>query len=308
VNRLRTYQRDGLVFDVRDEGPADGDVVVLLHGFPQDASAWDAVVPHLHAAGLRTLAPDQRGYSPGARPAGREAYRLQEMVSDTLVLLDAAGAERAHLVGHDWGGGVVWAATARHPERFTSAVVVSTPHPAAIGYATTHSTQALRSWYMALFQLPVVPELVVPPGLGYALRASGLPADRAEHYMARMREPGAFSAALGWYRALGRGFARALPRVLDPRALLSRTPAAPPPGGHAQWEGPTTYIWGRHDVALGRAAAERTGRFVRGDYRFIEVDAGHWLPETHPTEVADAILERAAGGRRPHADGPAPAR
>jgi pimeloyl-ACP methyl ester carboxylesterase len=307
MSRLRTYQRDGLVFDVRDEGPADGDVVVLLHGFPQDASAWDRVVPHLHAAGLRTLAPDQRGYSPGARPAGRAAYRLRELCADTLALLDAAGVERAHIVGHDWGGGVVWSVTARSPQRFTSAVVVSTPHPGAIGYATTHSTQALRSWYIGLFQLPVVPELVVPPGLGYALRASGLPADRAEHYLARMREPGAFSAALGWYRALGLGVARALPRMLSPGSLLSRTP--PVPGaGCAPWEGPTTYAWGRHDVALGRAAAERTGRFVRGDYRFIEVDGSHWLPETRPVEVANAILERATRRRRSHADGPAPAR
>jgi pimeloyl-ACP methyl ester carboxylesterase len=293
VSRLSTYQRDGLVFDVRDEGPVDGDVVVLLHGFPQDASAWDRVVPSLHAAGLRTLAPDQRGYSPGAQPAGREAYRLREIVSDTLALLDAAGVERAHLVGHDWGGAVVWAATARHPERFSSAIVVSTPHPAAMRYAMTHGLQAVRTSYVALLQLPVVPELVVPPGLALALRASGLPADRVEHYVARMREPGAIGAALGWYRALGLGIAGALPRRLAPRSILART-SPMPRAERARWEGPTTYIWGRHDVALGRAAAERTGRFVRGDYRFIEVDGGHWLPETRPVDVADAVLERAA--------------
>jgi pimeloyl-ACP methyl ester carboxylesterase len=296
VSRLHSYERDGLVFDVRDEGPVDGNVVVLLHGFPQDASAWDRVVPHLHGAGLRTLAPDQRGYSPGARPAGREAYRLRELVADTLALLDAAGCERVHLVGHDWGGAVVWAATARHPERFSSAVVVSTPHPAAMGHATRHGLQALRSWYIGMFQLPVVPELVVLPGLGPALRASGLPADRAEHYVRRMREPGAFSAALGWYRALGAGLARALPRMIDPRALIRATPGVTPAGGpeRTHWEGPTTYVWGRQDVALGRSAAEQTGRFVRGDYRFVELDGGHWLPETRPVEVADAILERAA--------------
>jgi len=293
VTRLRTFERDGLVFDVRDEGPADGEVVVLLHGFPQDATAWDQVVPHLHAAGLRTLAPDQRGYSPRARPAGRDAYRLREVVADTIALLDAAGAERAHIVGHDWGGAVVWAATARYPERFSSAVVVSTPHPAAIGHATTHGLQALRSWYIGLFQLPVLPEIVVPPGLGVALRASGLPDDRTEHYMRRMREPGAFSAALGWYRALGSGLARTLPRLLNPRDARSANDGA---RERPHWEGPTTYVWGRGDVALGRAAAEHTGRFVRGEYRFVELDAGHWLPETRPVDVAEAILERAGAG------------
>jgi pimeloyl-ACP methyl ester carboxylesterase len=301
VTRLRTFHREGLTFDVRDAGPADGDVVVLLHGFPQDGSAWDLVVPRLHAAGLRTLAPDQRGYSPGARPAGRSAYRLREIVADTVALLDAAGVGRAHLVGHDWGGGVVWAATARHPERFASAVVVSTPHPAALQYATTHSLQPLRSWYIGLFQLPVVAELVVAPGLEHMLRASGLPAEKAAHYARRMREPGALTAALGWYRAFGAGVVRALPRMLDPHSKPGPKPpsaAADVPGAalldasgdQRQWTGPTTYIWGRYDVALGRVAAEHTGRFVRGEYQFVEVDAGHWLPETRPVDVSDVVL------------------
>jgi pimeloyl-ACP methyl ester carboxylesterase len=303
MTRLRTYQRDGLVFDVRDAGPERGDAVVLLHGFPQDGSAWDLVVPRLHEAGLRTLAPDQRGYSPGARPAGRSAYRLREIVADTVALLDAAGVERVHLVGHDWGGAAVWAAAERHPHRFTSVVVVSTPHPAAFLYALTHGTQALLSWYMGLFQLPVLPELVVSPRMESVLRASGLPADKAAHYAERMREPGTLTGALGWYRSFGAGMVRALPRMLDPRpgrqALGSDALAFAADIGAdgAGWTGPTTYVWGRHDPALGRTAAEHTARFVRGDYRFVEVDAGHWLPETRPDEVADAVLERVAQTR-----------
>lgn len=292
MSRLSTFERGGLVFDVRDEGPVDGDVVVLLHGFPQDSSTWDAVVPRLHAAGLRTLAPDQRGYSPGARPAGPSAYRMSEIVADTIALLDAAGARRVHLVGHDWGGAVVWAAVARHPDRFASAVVLSTPHPGALAWASTRSLQPLRSSYMVLFQVPVLAEATLAPGLALGLRSSGLPADRAEHYARRMREPGALTGALNWYRALGAGVARAVPRLLDPRR---RT--APAREQRPRWTGPTTYVWGRHDVALGRAAAERTGRFVTGDYRFVELDASHWLPETTPDEVADAVLDRALGGR-----------
>ena len=103
-----------------------------------------------------------------------------------------------------------------------------------------------------------------------------------------MREPGAFTGALGWYRAFGLGVARALPRILDPRTRPPATAERP------RWTGPTTYIWGRDDVALGRAAAERTGRYVRGDYRFVELDGGHWLPETRPEELAAEILARAA--------------
>jgi pimeloyl-ACP methyl ester carboxylesterase len=213
---------------------------------------------------------------------------LRETVADTVALLDAAGVDHAHIVGHDWGGAVVWSAIARHPHRFRSAVVVSTPHPAAMRYAATHSDQILRSWYMGLFQLPVVAELIVAPGLERLLRGTGLPADKAAHYARRMREPGALTGALGWYRALGAAaVAEAFPRTLDPRAARG---AAARSSERPEWRGPTTYLWGRYDVALGRTAAEHTRRFVQGEYQFVEIDGGHWLPETRPDDVADAVL------------------
>ena len=111
------FQRDGLTFDVVDGGPQDGEAVVLLHGFPQDSTAWNQVSPALHQAGLRTLAVDQRGYSPMARPRGRRRYTLRETTDDVLALLDAAGLDKAHVVGHDWGGMVAWALGAWHPDR-----------------------------------------------------------------------------------------------------------------------------------------------------------------------------------------------
>ncbi len=99
----------GLDFDVRVEGDPAGEPVVLLHGFPQHAGSWDRVWPELTGAGYRAVLPDQRGYSPGARPAGRRAYVLAEAAADVLALLDELGIERVHVVGHDWGGGVGWA-------------------------------------------------------------------------------------------------------------------------------------------------------------------------------------------------------
>ncbi|HYH74108.1 MAG TPA: alpha/beta fold hydrolase, partial [Nocardioides sp.] len=93
---MESFRRGGLTFDVVDGGPQDGEPVVLLHGFPQDSSAWKLVSPALHQAGLRTLALDQRGYSPMARPRGRRHYRLRETTDDVLALLDAAGLESAH--------------------------------------------------------------------------------------------------------------------------------------------------------------------------------------------------------------------
>jgi pimeloyl-ACP methyl ester carboxylesterase len=273
---MDSYERAGLRFDVRDSGPRAGEIVVLLHGFPQDASCWDAVAPRLNDAGLRTLAPDLRGYSPAARPVARSAYTAAQYTADVLALLDAAGADRAHLVGHDWGGAAAWATGSRFPERVASLVVLSTPHPAAMTHALTRSTQALRSWYMLLFQLPVLPELLVSRTLPRTLTRSGLPPERAARYAARMREPGALTGALNWYRGL-------------PASMLSPTPDCPVA---------TTYAWGRDDFALGRVAAERTARHVRGPYRFVELAAGHWLPETRPREVASIVLDRVRGEHR----------
>lgn len=270
---MDSYERDGLRFDVRDAGPRDGEIVVLLHGFPQDSSAWDAVAPRLHGAGLRTLAPDLRGYSPGARPSRRSMYTAAEYTADLIALLDAAGAEQAHVVGHDWGGAAAWVAGSRFPERVASLVVLSTPHPAAMARALTRSAQALRSWYMGLFQLPVLPELLVSRTLHRTLTGSGLPGEQADRYATRMREPGALTGALNWYRGL-------------PASLLNPVPGCPVP---------TTYVWGREDFALGRVAAEATARHVSGPYRFVELDAGHWLPETRPREVATVILDRVLG-------------
>src|SRR3712207_4261017 len=168
-----------MTFDVRDAGPDDGEPVVLLHGFPQDATAWDRVAPALHQHGLRTLAPDQRGYSPMARPRGRACYRLRETTGDVLALLEAAGLDSAHVVGHDWGGLVAWALGAWHPKRVRTLTALSVPHPAAMTAAMLASDQALRSSYAGFFQLPVVPERLLLAGNGAVLRrvlrSGGLP-------------------------------------------------------------------------------------------------------------------------------------
>lgn len=269
---MDSFTRGGLTFPVLDDGPRGADVVVLLHGFPQTPAAFDGVVPLLHAAGLRTLRPTQRGYAASARPTRHSSYSTSETTADVVALLDAAGVDRAHVVGHDWGAAPAWAMGAWHPQRVASLTVLSTPHPAAMLASLTRSTQGLRSWYMGLFQLPRLPELLVPPTLARTLRTSGLPPEYAQQYVEALRAPGAVTGAVNWYRGI--------PASLAPRVGRSTVP--------------TTYVWGRHDVALGRVAAEATSAQVDGAYRFVELDAGHWLPETRPLEVAEAVL---AGSR-----------
>jgi pimeloyl-ACP methyl ester carboxylesterase len=267
-----SFRRDGLTFDVLDAGPSDGEPVVLLHGFPQDATAWDRVSPALHQHGLRTLAPHQRGYSPMARPRGRSRYTLRETTKDVLSLLDAAGLERAHVVGHDWGGIAAWALGAWHPDRVTTLTVLSVPHPAAMTRAMVTSDQALRSSYVGLFQLPLLPERLLLAGGGAVLRrmlrSGGLPQDAADRYVARMREPEALSCALGWYRAL---------------PWSGRDPVG-------KVRVPTLHLWSTGDAFLGRTATEATGQFVDAPYRLeILDDVSHWIPELAPDWVAKHV-------------------
>lgn len=283
---MHELARDGLVLDILDGGPTDGELVILLHGFPQDATAWGRVASRLHRAGLRTLAPHQRGYSRRARPRRVSAYSLRELVGDVLALLDEAGAERAHIVGHDWGGAVAWAVAQRHPERVSSLVVLSTPHPAALWWAIQHSDQLRHSWYMLVFQLPVVPELLLARLLrSGALQRWGVPGDDSRRYALRLGRSRAVRGPINWYRAALR---QALRRPAETEAAVSM---------------PTTYIWGSRDPFLGRVGAERTAQYVVGDYRFVEVNAGHWLPEREPALVAQEILARIFHESREPRDG-----
>ena len=277
--RMHSYSRNGCTFDCDDDGPHDSAAIVLLHGFPQDRRCWQLVRPQLVAAGYRVLVPDQRGYSPGARPRGRRAYRQRELVGDVVALLDAAGVDRAHVVGHDWGGAVAWSMAAFAPDRLRSLTAVSTPHPAALARASVTSTQGLRSTYMGLFQLPVVPEqLFVGRGAGLGRRwlaASGLEPAQARRYLDRLLEPGAMTAALNWYRAM----------PLDAGAVRIGCPV----------DVPTLYVWSTGDTALGWAAAELTRRFVRGPYRFEVLDGvSHWIPEQAPQRLAALVAEHVA--------------
>lgn len=272
ADRITSPSRGGLTFEVRDEGPLDGDVVVLLHGFPQLNKSWDQVVPLLHAQGLRTLAPNQRGYSPGARPRGRWAYRSSELVADVLALAELAGGP-VHLVGHDWGAAVAWATAVLAPEKVRTLTAVSVPHPGAFMAAMPRG-QALDSWYIALFNLPWLPERMMssPRFSGWFLRHGGMTPAMVADYHRDIVEGGALRGGLGWYRAM----ALAKPKVF-------RT--------HVQV--PTTHVWSDGDAALGRAGAQLCERYVDGAYTLQVIEgASHWLPDERPQELASAILDR----------------
>lgn len=272
-----TAHINGMSFDYDDSGPGDGPVVLLLHGFPQDRTSWRVLTPGLVEAGYRVIALDQRGYSPGARPGATSDYQLAPLVADALGLLDVLGVERAHVVGHDWGGAVAWAVGSEAPDRVLTLTVLSTPHPGAMTRALTRTTQGLRSWYMGMFQVPVLAEQALKPGRPFwSAVMRGLPADAVAHYSERASEPGALTAMLRWYRALPRD-------MVKPSLAMHRITV------------PTLYIWGRNDPALGEPAALLTADFVTGPYTFVALPGqGHWLPERAADEVLPLLLAHLA--------------
>ena len=238
---LNEFFRDDLRFRVRDDGPTDGPPVILLHGFPEASAGWHRIGSELAGDGRRVLAPDQRGYSPGARPSDVRRYRIEELGADVLALADTIGAQTFDLVGHDWGGAVAWYLAANAPDRLRTLTVLSTPHPRAMARSMLFSTQALRSSYVAFFQIPRLPEVLLGASLEPMLRSSGLGPTEAAAVRRAMSEPGALSAALAWYRA-----ARA-------RTLWSI----------GSIDVATLYVWSTDDAALGRDAAEHTAQWVR---------------------------------------------
>lgn len=276
TGRITTVRRDSLTFDVYDDGPADGEVVVLLHGFPERASSWRLVAPRLHEAGYRTLAIDQRGYSRGARPKGRRAYRMSELMKDVLALAEAASPEgRVHVVGHDWGAVPAWLLAAHHPEKVATLTAVSVPHPLVFLKAMVRSSQLLHSWYMAVFQLPLLPERLLSSRMRSADRlvaAFGMTEEDVARFREGIVEDGALQGGLNWYRAMP---------LEDPRLLQQRVTV------------PTTMVWSDGDVAVGRWGPEHTGSLVDAPFRFVALDGvSHWIPTHAPDELAEAILDR----------------
>jgi pimeloyl-ACP methyl ester carboxylesterase len=271
TERISQYRNDGLTFDVIDSGPIDGDVVVLLHGFPQTAQSWSTVVELLNAKGFRTLAPNQRGYSAGARPAGRRQYTSDKLVGDVAALIELTGGP-VHVAGHDWGAAVAWSLTATRPELVRTLTAVSVPHPGAFLKAMVVGSQALHSYYMGIFQLPQVGEWFAR----LAMPRSGMPQEALAICRADVLDGGSLTTALNWYRAL---------------------PFTSPGSASKPVTRPTTYIWSDDDIALGRKGALLTERYVHAPYTFEIVEgADHWLPDRHPDRVAQAILERTATG------------
>jgi pimeloyl-ACP methyl ester carboxylesterase len=225
------------------------------------------------------VAPNQRGYSPRARPSEVSDYAIELLVGDALAIADSFGAERFHLVGHDWGGQLAWLIAARHPERIKSLSVLSRPHPAAFSASMLKdSAQAQRSQHHAAFQSPEMARQLLSNDaeqLRALLAANGVEAAVIDMYLSRLRDETALDAALNWYRA---------GRIAAPTSSGADVPAV---------SVPTLYIWGDADSTVGRFAAEATERYVDAqNYTFLAIaGAGHFLTDQVGPQVSAALVE-----------------
>ena len=270
-------------FDALIAGPSSGEPIMLLHGFPITNYQWREQIIALAEAGFSVIAPNQRGYSSGARPTGIESYTSEKLVEDVRQIADALHWESFHLAGHDWGAFIAWEFAGKYPARLRTLIPISVPHPEAfaIALADPSGIQAEMSSYVEFFQQAESTSIFLADSaslLKSIYESAGLSTEEMEPYLQVLGKPEALDAALNWYRA--NSFSPPLDQATNRR---SDTPDI---------ETPTMYIWSTEDTALGRQGAELTSSFVSGEYRY-EVFEGvnHWIKEIAAQQLNSVMLD-----------------
>ena len=272
---------------VAEAGPADGKVIVLLHGFPDFWGGWRGQVEPLVRAGYRVLMPDLRGYGTSEKPKGVQSYSERMLASDVVGLIRWAGKSKAIVVGHDWGGAAAWRTAIRYPEAVEKLIILNCPHPAAMkNKLASDPKQLMKSWYMFFFQLPFLPEAVLTAGnygrlsrLVTRSARKGAFSERAvEELKQAWGQPGAMHAMVNYYRAAMRA---------QDGSLVKGG------GGTTKIQPPTTIIWGMRDPHLSASLAEDSAELC-ADVRIERLpEATHWLQYEEPAKVASLILAAA---------------
>jgi pimeloyl-ACP methyl ester carboxylesterase len=254
------------------EVSGDGPPVVLLHGFPDSGRIWRHQVSALVDAGLKVIVPDMRGYGRSDKPTEVAAYRVDVLVGDVLAVMGAAGAERAHVVGHDWGAGVAWATALMAADRVNYLVALSVGHPAT--FLAEGFEQHEKSWYMLLFQYFEIAEEWLSRENWTNFRAWIRHPD-ADAVVAELQANGSLTPALNYYRAN-------IPR----RFFLAQGMELPPV------RSPTMGVWSTGDPALTEGQMLRSAGQVAGSWRYERLDGpGHWMQLEAPDEVNRLLVD-----------------
>lgn len=271
---------NGIRLHVVTAGPPDGQLVILLHGFPEYWRGWIKQIQPLADAGYRVVVPDQRGYNLSDKPAGVRSYRMEVLGLDIIGLMDALGREHCCLVGHDWGAAVAWGVGLTFPERVKRLGILNVPHPDVMArFVGRDLTQTLKSWYIAFFQIPGLPEWLLSrnkfSGLSNMLLRSSKPGTFTptdlDEYRQAWSQTGALTAMINWYRAV----ARYRPTAPEDMRLSM----------------PVLILWGTHDIALSQKMAQPSIDHCRSAKLVYFENATHWVHHEESDAVTKALLE-----------------
>jgi epoxide hydrolase 4 len=268
----KTYRVNEVTLHTKEAGPADGTLMLFLHGFPEFWYGWKNQLAYFAANGFRVIAPDQRGYNQSSKPEGKTAYHLDFLATDIAELIRQVTGNNVILVGHDWGGAVAWTVADRYPELLQKLIILNMPHPAVMkSFLKGHPKQMVKSWYAGFFQLPWLPETVCK-AFNYKILELSMTTSAAKnafspedlkHYKTAWNQPGALKAMLNWYRA-------------NPVGKLQMSESI---------EVPTLLLWGKKDTFLSEEMAlPSIEKCTNGQLIFLK-DASHWLHHENPELV-----------------------
>jgi pimeloyl-ACP methyl ester carboxylesterase len=274
--KTRTIEANGFRFAV-DEAGAGDHLALCLHGFPESRFSWRHQLPLLAQMGYRAWAPDLRGYGETEpKPQDVPAYLIDRLMEDVAALIDASGASKVTLIGHDWGAGLAWTFAANAPRPLERLVIMNVPHPAIMSAHLRRSwAQLKKSWYMFFFQIPGLPERMLTARDGRAIRRAfyemavdktHFTPDVLDRYARDAQRPGAMTGMINWYRAA----MRLQGKLAGPWPVI---------------ETPTLIIWGEEDSALGVELLDGTDAYVRDLTVRRLPGVSHWVQQEAPEKV-----------------------
>ncbi|GAB4290007.1 MAG: alpha/beta hydrolase [Oscillatoriaceae cyanobacterium] len=260
----------------------EGDLVVLLHGFPEFWYSWRYQIPAL-ARNFKVVVPDLRGYNDSDKPDS--GYDLDTLAADIKGLIESLGYVKAHIVGHDWGGAIAWNLAQKFPQHLNQLVILNAPHPHRwLNEMGTNLDQLRRSWYVFAFQVPGLPEWLIQQNLKefvknifreQATRKSAFTADLARIYQEALAKPGVLSGALNYYRHL-----------MSPLNWVHNLGREPSPVTV-----PTLVLWGEDDSFWSKSFTEGLDKLIKAPFeiKFIP-QCGHWIQQEVPHLVNRELL------------------
>lgn len=271
-NFADVFIKENLTFTCRVGGMKNsGDTVILLHGFPETSRMWRELIKVLSSNNYRVVAPDQRGYSQGARPLKVSDYKINKLTQDVVNLADAFKANRFHLIGHDWGAAVGWVLSSVCKDKIITYSALSVPHLDAFSDAISNNKiQKKKSYYIKLFRIKFLPELYFKILNYYNLKTIWRSSNKKEikSYLSVFSQKNALTATLNWYRATNLKSTRKIGNIFVPVLM----------------------IYGKRDIAIGEKAVDETINYIKAPYTVKKINSSHWLVQDSFDLVSSNIL------------------